>query len=177
MGPISARALIAPLAMNCVQLAVNDWSRLRDIRLRSLDDSPYAFSGKFESESVLPAPYWQEKLVNECWFVISTGGIDVAVMGVSPADPSSEWMQGCQGFVHSCWIDPAHRGQGLLKLLMQQLEAHCHACKYTKLALGAYTENEGAIGAYAKCGWAAGVTLPSTYSPGRTYLAMYWSPS
>ena len=66
------------------------WQRLRDIRLRALEESPEWFAALFEKESQRSDSEWQKEASTAHWRAISREGIDIALMGVAVAEPIRE---------------------------------------------------------------------------------------
>jgi len=83
-------------------LAPDDWETFRDIRLRSLADSPDAFGSTWERERAFTEAEWRRRL-----------GVPVYVV----EDPRPVAIGGTfdqEGVPHvwGMWTDPSHRGRG-----------------------------------------------------------------
>jgi GNAT superfamily N-acetyltransferase len=65
--------------------------------------------------------------------------------------------------VKRMYVEPAHRGRGLGRLLLRELERDATACRHTVMILETGSLNHAALGLYAGCGYRP--TDP--YAPGR----------
>ena len=84
------------------RLGPDDWEMFRDIRLRSLADSPDAFGSTLEREQAFTEDDWRRRLAGPVFAVLDPD--PVAVGGLFDDD----------GVLHvwGMWTDPAHRGRG-----------------------------------------------------------------
>eukprot|EP01031_Cornospumella_fuschlensis_P032900 gene32900-39786_t len=150
------------------------WERLRDLRLRALQESPECFASTYEKESAYGENDWVNLLKYESWLMMAVNGQDVGMFAAKECDRSADWNKDVDCFIHSCWLDPQLRGKGLLSKMIEQLEDHCRSRGYRKLGLGVWPENTRAIRAYEKLGWEQrGDLLPSKRVPGRVFVAMF----
>lgn len=147
-----------------------DAVRLRKIRLRALQDAPYAFGAEFKVESEKPIEYWQNYLDGSDWCIAVSNGEDVGVLAVDLADVD----RGSDCWLSSWWIEESIRGQGIPKLMLDWLDILCQLKGWKKQGLGVWPENERAIAAYLKLGFIKGEKpLPSRSRPDKMYLPMY----
>jgi len=150
--------------------APNDALRLRKIRLRALQDAPYAFGAEFKVESEKPIEYWQNYLDCSDWCIAVSNGEDVGVLAVDLADAD----RGSDCWLSSWWIEESIRGQGIPKLMLEWLDNLCQSKGWKKQGLGVWPENERAIAAYLKLGFIKGENpLQSRSRPEKMYLPMY----
>ena len=129
-------------------LSGEDWERLRDLRLRVLQDSPEWFAAIHAIESQRIETEWREEAKKSHWRVI-TNGEDIGLMAVSAAEPIRE----CDCWLSSCWIDPKYRGQGLMKMIIDELDAICESEGWVTQGLGVWPHNLRAIKSYEKYGF------------------------
>ena len=87
--------------MEIERLGPSQWQRLRDIRLRALEESPEWFAALYKKESQRPDSEWQKEASTAHWRAISSEGSDIGLMGVAVAEPIRE----CDCWLFSCWID------------------------------------------------------------------------
>ena len=145
----------------------DQWARIRDIRLRSLRANPEAFGGTFEKESAEDEVTWREKFIKNDFLVASVGGQDAAMMFIEILDGDF----GATCWIGGCWSDPAYRGKGLFRAMMQFVDAQDRDWKVQ--GLGVWIDNYSAIAAYEKLGFIKmGDDTPSTRQPGKFHQRM-----
>ena len=127
------------------RLTPDDWAVLRDVRLRALADSPDAFGSTLERENDFEEKDWRRRSVRPVW-VVEVDGRPVAMAGVFPDDGVLQ--------VWGMWTDPAHRGQGLARALLDALIGPAVA-EGQPVALHVNLENPGARAFYESYGFAA----------------------
>lgn len=95
------------------RLGPDDWGVFREIRLRSLADSPDAFGSTLEREQGFTEDEWRQRLSGPVYAVTDPG--PVAVGGLFEHD----------GVLHvwGMWTAPAHRGQGHARRILDALIA------------------------------------------------------
>ena len=158
------------MAISIIKLKESESIRLRDMRLKALNDAPYAFGAEFKVESEKPIEYWQNYLNGSDWCIAVSDGEDVGVLAVDLADAD----RGSDCWLSSWWIEESFRGQGITKLMLQWLDNLCQSKGWKKQGLGVWPENERAIAAYLKLGFIKGEKpLQSRSRPEKMYLPMY----
>ena len=68
--------------VSCVELLADDWVRVRDIRLRSLLESPHAFGGTYENEKLFDEQRWRAEFEKQAFIVAIIEGHDAGIMYV-----------------------------------------------------------------------------------------------
>jgi ribosomal protein S18 acetylase RimI-like enzyme len=93
------------------RLGPDDWAEFREIRLRSLADSPDAFGSTLEREQAFTEDDWRRRLSVPLYVVDDPR--PVAIGGTFDND----------GVLHvwGMWTDPAHRGHGHARALLDAL--------------------------------------------------------
>jgi len=158
------------MSIEIVTATVNDFDRLRALRLAALKDTPSAFGAKYEDEAEKPILDWQNRLKNTNWCFVVADGVDVGLLAVDRAEKD----RNSDCWLSSWWIHQDHRGSGIPKLMLNWLEQLCIEKKWEKIGLGVWPDNLRAISAYKKLGFTeAEKLLPSRSIPGLMYLAMY----
>ena len=158
------------MSIEIVTATVNDFDRLRALRLEALKDTPDAFGAKYEDEDEKPILDWQNRLKNTHWCFAVADGVDVGLLAVDRAEKD----RNSDCWLSSWWIHQDHRGSGIPKLMLNWLEQLCIEKKWEKIGLGVWPDNLRAISAYKKLGFTeAEKLLPSRSIPGLMYLAMY----
>ena len=154
----------------CHELSPDEWSRLREIRLASLLDTPDAFGGSYEREVAFTEREWRERFTpNFSYLVASVNGKDIATMFL-------EKMQGDFGatcWVGGCWSNPEYRGIGAVRAMFDYVDSVAEEKGWQIQGLGVFIVNKSAIAAYEKLGFKAmGDPQESTRRPGNFYQRM-----
>ena len=145
----------------------DQWMRVRDIRLRSLQANPEAFGGTFEKESIEDEATWREKFIKNDFLIASVDGHDAAIMYIEVLEGDF----GATCWIGGCWSDPAYRGKGLFSAMMRFVDSQDRG--WDIQGLGVWTHNDSAIAAYKKLGFVKmGEDTPSTRQPGNFYQRM-----
>jgi ribosomal protein S18 acetylase RimI-like enzyme len=158
------------MSIEIVTATVNDFDRLRALRLAALKDTPDSFGAKYEDEAEKPISDWQNRLKNTNWCFVVADGVDIGLLAVDRAEKD----RNSDCWLSSWWIRDEFRGSGIPKLMLNWLEQLCIEKKWEKIGLGVWPDNLRAISAYKKLGFTeAEKLLPSRSIPGLMYLAMY----
>jgi GNAT superfamily N-acetyltransferase len=145
----------------------NEWQRLRTIRLKSLSVNPEAFGGTYEIESAEDENAWREKFEKLDFLIASIDGVDAAMLSVEKLDGDF----GATCWIGGCWSDPAYRGKGLLRAMMNFVDEQDRGWQVQ--GLGVWIDNYSAITAYEKLGFIKmGEDTPSTRQPGKFHQRM-----
>jgi GNAT superfamily N-acetyltransferase len=97
----------------------DQWMRVREIRLRSLEESPEAFGGTYERESAEDENTWREKFIKNDFLIASVDGVDAAIMYIEVLDGDF----GATCWIGGCWSDPAYRGKGVFSAMMNFVDS------------------------------------------------------
>ena len=158
-----------PHNITCVELHADDWARLRNIRLKALVDSPHAFGGTYENESLFDEQRWRIEFAKQTFIVSSINGMDAAMMYVE----NLEGDFGATCWIGGCWSDPNFRGSGLMRAMFEFLDKQGDARNWLVQGLGVWTDNDLAMAAYEKLGFVEmGGSQPSSRQPGKFYQRM-----
>ena len=153
----------------CHELSPDEWSRLREIRLASLLDTPDAFGGRYEQEVAFTESEWRELFNLNSYLVASIDGKDIAMMFL-------EKLRGDFGatcWVGGCWSNPEYRGIGAVRALFDYVDSVAEEKGWQIQGLGVFIVNKSAIAAYEKLGFKAmGDPQESTRRPGNFYQRM-----
>jgi GNAT superfamily N-acetyltransferase len=141
----------------------DQWLRLREIRLKSLQVNPETF----EKESAEDEATWREKFIKNDFLIASVNGVDAAIMYIEVLDGDF----GATCWIGGCWSDPQFRGKGLFSAMMKFVDEQDRGWEIQ--GLGVWTDNYNAIAAYQKLGFVKmGDEQPSTRQPGKFYQRM-----
>ena len=153
----------------CHELSPDEWSRLREIRLASLLESPEAFGSSYEREIAFTEREWRELFNLNSYLVASIDGKDIAMMFL-------ERLRGDFGatcWVGGCWSNPEYRGIGAVRAMFDYVDSVAGEKGWQIQGLGVFIVNKSAIAAYEKLGFKAmGEVQESTRRPGNFYQRM-----
>jgi ribosomal protein S18 acetylase RimI-like enzyme len=120
------------------RIGPDDWALFREIRLRSLAESPDAFGSTLEREQGFAEDDWRRRLTGPVYVVTDPG--PVAVGGI--------FDEGGTLHVWGMWTDPAHRGRGHARRILDALIAPDAAA-----VLDVNVTNDAARAAYERYGF------------------------
>jgi ribosomal protein S18 acetylase RimI-like enzyme len=135
---------------------------MRDVRLRSLKDAPYAFGGTqtFEEESVLPDSHWHTlaaevsgqvaKWRDRCVSYVLLDGLEAC--GTASCFLCPRVLR--RAYFSAAWIHPRHRRQGYGRQLINMAIAWATAHGADHLKLWVDDTNPGAVAFYKALGFA-----------------------
>lgn len=125
----------------------------KTVRLRALEDAPYAFSSTYEKELQLADAEWLARV--ERWngesgagFLAMDGDTACGIAG-SSLDPNDAK----QAQLISMWTAPTHRQQGIGRLLVKEVLNWAHLRRARRLLLMVTSNNEPAIRFYKRLGF------------------------
>jgi GNAT superfamily N-acetyltransferase len=134
--------------MEIERLNRTDAGRLREIRLRALEDSPDAFGSTLSDQVHDPLQTWAESLDRLATFVAVLDGKDVGLVRAGPdaAEKSRAWLL-------SMWVAPEGRGQGIGDALVDTVVHWARKEGYLQVALDVGDTNLNAIALYERKGF------------------------
>lgn len=124
----------------------DDWEAFRDVRLRSLADSPEAFGSRYDDWVTAPEQRWRSRLTAVPLTLLARAQDETVgvVSGVPDGEESVELI--------SMWVAPAARGTGVAAALIDAVlewAAEQHRSAYLMVR----SENARAISAYERAGF------------------------
>lgn len=136
-------------ALDFTLLTADDWRRYRDIRLASLADAPYAFGSTLASVLSLDEAGWRERAARNVLVASTPSGKDIGIISVwvHPAEFG-------QGALMQMWVDPAARGFGIGRALVEAAVDRARELGITTLGLHVTVGNDRATRLYESMGWA-----------------------
>jgi len=95
----------------------DDWSVLRDARLRAVRQSPEVFGAALAREELFREQHWRARLRTSQWFVARDGAVPGDVVGLvnmiqEPASPPDD------RHVMALWVEPGRRRTGVATALL-----------------------------------------------------------
>lgn len=146
-----------------------DWRTWRDLRLRSLADSPHAYGSTLEREQSFTEDDWRGQVA--AWTEREDDVAGPAVLAWSGTEPvgMGGGYRDEPGMLHvvAMWTDPGWRGRGVGRLVLDTLRSWADE-RGLRLHLDVEGGNTGARRLYERYGFVAtGDTKP--LRPGSTY--------
>jgi GNAT superfamily N-acetyltransferase len=129
------------------QVGIEDWARLRDVRLRALADSPEAFLETFEQASQFEETHWRGRATpsdRQASFLLDDGAAMVSCFVAD--DPATVFLVGM-------WVSAELRGTGVAAELVRHVVDWARAHRAARVALSVEGENVRAARLYEKCGF------------------------
>ena len=131
------------------RLETTEGSRLREVRLCALADSPDAFGQTFEAARVCTPEDWTQQAGDLPTFVAVVDGEDAGMVRCcrDRTDASTAWLL-------SMWVAPASRRRGVGSRLVGEVVGWARAQGCRRILLEVADENRPAIALYASHGFA-----------------------
>lgn len=133
--------------------APGDWPALREIRLTALRSAPDAYGSTFARESAFDEAVWRERATGRpgrqtFLAVAETGQLVATATGLAdPEEPADVRL------LVGMWIDPAHRGRGLVDRLTSEVANWARRDGGRTLRLDVSVGNDAARAAYLRNGF------------------------
>jgi ribosomal protein S18 acetylase RimI-like enzyme len=150
------------VAVDIRRIRAGEWRELRDLRLRSLQDAPDAFTSTHDEESIRSDAQWTEWATS-----LAEGGSSFGVV----AESERRWIGIAVGAPHrdypgeaglfAMWVDPSARGAGVARALVERVVAWAGSARFPVIRLRVTLSNNPAVGLYVRCGFSdAGLRKP-----------------
>lgn len=144
----STKSARAPAA-HVRKLCRDDAEQFSRLYLNGLRRHPEAFAAAYEDESQLSAQEFAAKLEREETF----GAFDEErLIGILTLQPYQVRKRAHVAMIWGLYVDPAHRGAGAARLLMQEVMDHA-ARQVDQVELYVESRNERAIALYQRLGF------------------------
>jgi GNAT superfamily N-acetyltransferase len=137
------------------RLGEDDWAVFRELRLRSLRESPEAFGSTYGEESSQPERAWRDWAAGR-WrggtAAVFAGRVDdgTAVGTATGAEYDAEPRV---AHVYAMWVAPDARRAGVGRALLEAVEGWARARGSDRLVLSVTESNETARRFYEACGF------------------------
>jgi ribosomal protein S18 acetylase RimI-like enzyme len=140
------------------RVTADEWRDYRAIRLAALLDTPDAFGSTYADSVLHPDEWWMERTrlgaeSDEQALYMAWDDTPVGLAGTFFDDP--DWV------VIAMWVDPAHRGEGLGRRLLDAVVDFQRAQGAAECVLGVVDGNDAARALYERYGFVdTGVANP-----------------
>jgi GNAT superfamily N-acetyltransferase len=158
------------------RLGSGDGALLRDVRLRALDEAPYAFSSWYAREAALGAGFWAARVAES--ETATTGAIFVALdagRGVGMAGGFFPEDSPADAMLWGMWVEPSARQRGVGRELLRAVAdwARDAGAERLRLALAQDEASRPAAALYRTLGFAeTGEAEPLESDPSSIALLM-----
>lgn len=131
----------------------DDWERVRDIRLRSLEDTPDAFGSTHEREAAFGQLEWVawiegwEGATNVMYLADANG----ALVGMTVGSREGSELD---AHLYAMWVEPAWRTRGVGSRLVREVLAWARSWGSRSVILGVTENNDEAARFYEHMGFA-----------------------
>lgn len=135
--------------MEILWAGVEDWARVRAIRLAALADSPDAFSATLDEERARPPSFWQQRLAasDAHTLLVARGDEDLGTAVLStPVGSDDAWL-------YAVWVAPAARGLGVGDALLEEATRRARGKRRARLCLDVGDRNAHARALYERHGF------------------------
>ena len=162
--------------MDIRRLGSGDGALLRDVRLRALEEAPYAFSSSYAREAALGAGFWTARVAES--EAATTGAIFVALdagRGVGMAGGFFPEDSPADAMLWGMWVEPSARQRGVGRELLRAVAnwATDTGAERLRLALAQDEASRPAAALYRTLGFAeTGEAEPLESDPSSIALLM-----
>jgi len=145
------------------------WEIARDLRLAALAHDPDAFGAHHDEEAAFSEAQWRDFTLRHDVLVVAHGERYVATAHVETLDGDF----GATCWLGGCWVAPSSRRSGVVRAMVDFMDAQVPRCPWRVQGLGVWEENVSAIAAYQALGFVTmGESVESTRRPPRRYVRM-----
>ena len=154
-------------------ITLQNLSLFKDVRLRALQEAPYAFGSTYARESAFTDSEWAARLdrwngVRGAGFIAVDDGIPCGIAGTLLDEPDPERAE-----LVSMWTAPSHRQSGVGRQLVNHVVDWTRGRNVSTLLLMVTSNNAAAIRFYEKLGFVrTGRTEPYPNDPAVTEYEM-----
>ena len=138
-----------------------DWSQLKSVRLRALQESPHAFASAYQHEARWSEDEWRSTFDTSLWLAAGTRHDLIGLARSTSAERA--WQRN----VESVWVQPDRRRRGVTRMMLQKLIEH-EPGGVTELYAWVLDGNDAARRVYQRLGFVfTGLRQPLPGSMGR----------
>jgi ribosomal protein S18 acetylase RimI-like enzyme len=154
--------------MDVRRLTAGEGERIRELRLRALQEAPYAFSSSLERERDRSAQDWEELASSAVIFVAVENDRWLGMVGAYVPDDAPEKVG-----IWGTWVDPEARGRGLGRRLMDAAIEWARYRGAARVDLSVTDQADAAHALYQQLGFVpTGVREPLASDPTRIEIFM-----
>jgi ribosomal protein S18 acetylase RimI-like enzyme len=133
---------------------VEEWERVRDLRLRALGEAPDAFGELLAGAEAADPDHWRRYIAG--WPESSEHAVLVAEddggwWGMTVADRRTSSPH--RAHLYGMWVDPARRGEGIGAALVEAVVGWARELGVGTVKLGVTETNPAAIALYRRAGF------------------------
>lgn len=146
-------------------LAPDQWTRLRDLRLSALQDSPSMFLATYDRERTFSQEQWRAEFDRGEWYYCTADGQPISLLGVTrePGRPADE----C--YIEYLWVSPGFRRRGVALNMLKSILRSVRDSGVRTAYLWVLDGNDSAVRLYRQVGFVSTNHLqPIETRPGRT---------
>lgn len=130
------------------QLSDDEWPVWRDARIAALTDAPHVFKSRLADWETTGERFWRARMERpDTYNVVAV--LDDLPVGMASGVPDDEGVP----WLHSMWVSPAARGQGVGARLIDSVRSWAEEAGAAVLKLAVVPANEPAIALYVKYGF------------------------
>ena len=131
--------------MKIQRLDIEDWQRLKLLRLAALKDAPQAFEATHEDEKRFTEEDWTQQFEKITTFVAVDDGNDIGMVRGVPSDTEPN-----TAFLISMWVAPIGRGTRAGEKLIGAVINWARQSGFTRMELDVADDNAPAIALYER---------------------------
>ncbi|MBW3084791.1 hypothetical protein KEM60_00980 [Austwickia sp. TVS 96-490-7B] len=120
------------------RLSEEDWPIYRDMRLRSLQESPDAFVRTYDEEKDYDEALWRARMLRAGRLIARRDGQDIGILSMRAGDPE---VQDEAAEIFGLWVPQELRGQGVAVDLFSEAVKEAVAAGHRHLIYWVGTEN------------------------------------
>ena len=152
-------------------LEASEWAQYRDVRLRSLAESPNAFGSTLAVEQERSGEAWAERLSSaavsgqDCPLIAEQDSVVIGLVWAKVDFSDSSAVS-----VFQMWVAPEYRARGVGSMLLREVVAWAQRHNARTVQLGVACGDTSAVRLYMRAGFKV-VGAPEPLRPGSELLA------
>lgn len=145
---------MGPVTVQIRRIGAEEGELLREVRLRSLQESPEAFGSRYEDQVTYPSEYWADTArvrsegTGHATFVAERDGAAIGVVGGYRQNDRSDEVE-----LVSMWVAPEARRDGVGMVLVETVVDWARVTGARQVSLWVVDGNDRAVALYERCGF------------------------